>query len=154
NYYPYFLQTECLVLRSPAILDLAARKLKTTNRNASVPIDNATEATSPKVLRSRLRLLPVPTTSVIEIQATDSQPAQAATLANAVAAAYKEYRLQQRRNSVHASLDALEARFSDQLEQIRKSEQLVDRLRSELRLPDAVVSENMPTVLLSADTLR
>jgi uncharacterized protein involved in exopolysaccharide biosynthesis len=96
----------------------------------------------------------VPSTSVIEIQANASEPAQTARTANAVAAAYKEHRFQQRRQSVSASLDALEARFADQSQKISHAQQLVDKLRVQLKIPDAVVSENMPTVLLSAETLR
>lgn len=163
-YYPYFLQTECLVIRSPAVLDGVIRSLGLTNtwsrRHKSG--DKSADAEALMLLKTRLSLQPVPSTSVIEIQASDSDPAGAARIANAVAASYKEYRLDQRRKSFRDALDMLEGRFSEQEQEVRKAQAAVDHLRVELRVPDAVVSENMPilvsentpTVILSAETIR
>jgi beta-lactamase regulating signal transducer with metallopeptidase domain len=163
-YYPYFLQTECLVIRSPAVLDGVIRSLGLTEtwsqRHKSG--DKSAGAEALRLLKTRLSLQPVPSTSVIEIQASDSDPAEAARIANAVAASYKEYRLDQRRKSFRDALDMLEGRFSEQEQKVRKAQAAVDHLRVELKVPDAVVSENMPTlvsentptVILTAEALR
>ena len=147
-FYPYFLETECLVIRSAAVLE---RVFPALQRDSAEKPDNA-EAV--RVLKTRLTLRPVPNTSAIEIQASGPDPVEAAHIANAAAASYQEYRLEQRRKYFHDSLDSLEARFSEYEQKVRKAQEHLDRLRVELGVPDAVVSENMPTVLLSAESLR
>jgi beta-lactamase regulating signal transducer with metallopeptidase domain len=162
KFYPYLLQTECLVIRSPAVLGLAARSLGLgTNEDYNGRAAKPSNAIGPSLLKKHLNLVPVPSTSVIEIQASDSDPAEAANIANAVAAAYRDYRFEQRRKSFSSSLDVLESRFSDYGQKVREAQRLVDKMRLEFNIPDAVltesgplVSENMPAVILSAETLR
>lgn len=153
--YPYFLQTECLVIRSPAVLD---RVIHSLGREESQRLGGTDEPPSSahvlRVLRTRLNLMPVPSTSVIEIQATDSAPAEAARLANAVAGAYKEYRTEERRKSISDELDGLEARFKERVQTVRNAADEVDRLRVRLKVPDPDLSESAATMRLSAETLR
>jgi uncharacterized protein involved in exopolysaccharide biosynthesis len=96
---------------------------------------------------------------VIEIEATDSDPNEAARLANAVANSYRSYRAAQRRQSLASDLDSLEKRFAEQEGKIRKASDEVDRLRLQVDVSDpaiapAVYYDNPPPVLLSAETLR
>jgi hypothetical protein len=76
-------------------------------------------------------------------------------------AAYKQYRLEQRRKFLRSAIDTLETQRTEQVRKIQQAEKLVDRLRTELKLPDAVLSENMPEGIennrvlpISAETLR
>jgi beta-lactamase regulating signal transducer with metallopeptidase domain/uncharacterized protein involved in exopolysaccharide biosynthesis len=155
-YFPFFLQTECLVMRSPAVLKGVVESLHLTDTRNGPPKAAPTTPSAGMVssLKARLDLRPVPSTSVIEIRAADSDPAEAARIANAVAAAYKRYRLEQSRNTVRETTDGLGARIAEQEEKVRKAEAKLEQLRIELKIPDAVASENSPTVILSAETLR
>jgi beta-lactamase regulating signal transducer with metallopeptidase domain/uncharacterized protein involved in exopolysaccharide biosynthesis len=154
-YNPYLLQTECLVIRSPVVLERVINSLKLTENYA------AGTKMNPLALRTRLSLRPLPSTSVIEIQVSDSEPAEAARIANAVAVAYRDHREEHRRNSLSSSIDTLETRFLDQSQKIQLAQQSVDKLRATLDIPEAVLSENAPnlsqntpTVILSAEALR
>jgi len=150
-YNPYLLQTECLVIRSPVVLERVINSLKLTGNSAPGAKINALTH-----LKTSLSLRPLPSTSVIEIQVSDSQPAEAARIANAVAVAYRDHREEHSRKSLNTALDALQTRFADQSQKIQEAQQAVDKLRSTLNVPDAVFSENenMPAVTLSPETLR
>jgi beta-lactamase regulating signal transducer with metallopeptidase domain len=152
-YNPYLLQTECLVIRSPVVLERVINSIKLKESSTNVP---GAKINALARLRTRLGLRPLPGTSVIEIQVSDSEPAEAARIANAVAVAYRDHREENRRKSLSSSLETLETRFVDYNQKVHRAQQAVDKLRAELNLPDAVFSENenMPAVLLSAETLR
>ena len=149
GYDPYQLQTECLVIASPAVLGRAslALKLKQASRSGSDP-------DALRFLRTHLALKPVSNAAVIEIQASDSEAARTAEIANAVATAYKSYRREQRRNSISAALDSLELRFAEQAKKIDEAAAKVDRLRLKLDVSDPAVSEDAQTMPFSAETLR
>ena len=155
-YFPYFLQTECLVMRSPAVLKEVIGSLK-TNPKPGRPAGMVNDSKGYGMinwLKARLNPRAVPSTSAIEIRASDSDPTQAAWLANAVAAAYKRYRLDQNHHSAREAKDGLELRLRAQEEQVRKAETKLDQLRIELKIPDPITSENMTSVLISAESLR
>ncbi len=156
TYYPYLLQTECFVIRSPAVLDRAIRSLGLTDMagQPQTSRDRSSKAGALSLLRVRLNLQPVPSSSVIEIQASDADPGEAARIANAVAVSYKEYRRDQYRKSIRDGLDGLEERFLEYEKKVRQAQEKVDRLRVEFKVPDAVASGNEPPALLTAETLR
>jgi uncharacterized protein involved in exopolysaccharide biosynthesis len=154
--YPVLLQTECLVIRSPAVLERVINSMKLADDSSNAP--GRFKALSQ--LGTRLSLRPIPSTSVIEIKVSDPGAAEAARIANAVAVAYKEHCQEQRREALSTSVDTLQVHFDEQDQKIRKSQQEVDRLRAKLNGPDglfsenAPLSENNPVVPLTAETLR
>ncbi len=91
---------------------------------------------------------------MIEIRVFSEKPEEAAALANEIAKTYQTYRLDQRRKFSQEGIKSLEDRYNEYVDQVRKKQTEVDNLRVELKVPDAVVSDNMPTILLSAETLR
>ncbi len=106
------------------------------------------------MLRARLHLRPVRNTSLVEICVFGDKPTEAAEIANAVAAEYRTYRLEQRRQVSLGGVEILEQRFKKQEKEIEEQEKKVSRLREELQIPDAVVNADGPGFLLSAGTLR
>jgi beta-lactamase regulating signal transducer with metallopeptidase domain/uncharacterized protein involved in exopolysaccharide biosynthesis len=142
-YFPYFLQTECLVMRSPAVLKRVAQSLRLGEAAAVL-----------NSLRARLEVRPVPSTSAIEIRAADSDPAQAARIANALAAVYRDYRVQKNENSVRENMESLETSVAAQEDQVRKAEAKMNGIRSQSKASDAVVLDGEPVVQLSAESLR
>jgi uncharacterized protein involved in exopolysaccharide biosynthesis len=143
-------------MQSPAVLNEVIQSLKLTDawEQRQKPGEKPANSEVLRHLKARLNLRPVPSTSVIEIQASDSDPAASARIANAVAASYKQFRLEHHRSAIRGTMDMLEQRVRAQEEKLRKAQEQMDRLRVELKVPDAFVSENMPTVLMSAETLR
>ncbi len=92
--YPVLLQTECLVIRSPAVLERVVNSMKLAEGSSNAP---GTRLNALSHLGTHLSLRPISSTSVIEIKVSDPEPTEAAKIANAVAVAYKEYCQEQRR---------------------------------------------------------
>jgi succinoglycan biosynthesis transport protein ExoP len=156
GYDPYFIQTEFELIQSEVLLDKVIQELKLNEvwgkkYGTAGPLKSLESLT---LLRSRLDLRPVRSTSVIEIRVYSDNKDEAADLANAVAKAYQAYRLGERDRLASGGIEALEARFKQQSEAVDKAAKELDRLREELKIPDNVVNENGPTVLMTADTLR
>src|SRR5206468_2138414 len=106
------------------------------------------------LLRDRLQLRTVRNTSLVEICVSSDKPNEAAEIANAVAAGYRKYRLEQRRQASLGGVEVLEERFNKQEKEIEEQEKKVSRLREELQIPDEIVNAGGPAFLLSAETLR
>ena len=93
---PRFIQTECEVIQSEAILGRAIDDLD-LNREWGKRYANGDRLKTSEtmtLLRGRLDLRPVPNTSVIEIRSYSERPEEAAKVANAIAFAYQTHFLQ------------------------------------------------------------
>ena len=159
---PYFLQTEFEVVRSPVVLKPAIVSLRLADSwgrkggtGGPLPV-----AETVARLRAALSVRPVRNTALFELQARDDDPAEAASIANAVAGAYRNYRSEQRGKASSTALKALEARWTEQERKVREAQKKVDDLRASLRIPaatgfsDGPAGENAPPFTLSAETVR
>jgi uncharacterized protein involved in exopolysaccharide biosynthesis len=90
---PGFVQTECEVIQSQAVLSQAIADLDLNRewgkRYASGERLKTPESTT--LLRARMDLRPLPNTCVIEIRVYDERADEAAKVANAIAEAYREH---------------------------------------------------------------
>ncbi|HEX5218667.1 MAG TPA: protein kinase, partial [Verrucomicrobiae bacterium] len=105
-YDPYFIQTEFHVIQSESVL---ARVIENLNLNVRwgeryAKGEKLTNARTLELLKQRLLLRPVRSTTLIDISAFDELPSEAAELANAVADSYAEFRKQQVRAYLEAAL--------------------------------------------------
>lgn len=155
-YDPYFIQTEFEVIQSEVVLSkvidaLNLNEIWGKRYNAG---QKFTTSETMGVLKRQMDLRPVRNTSLIEIRVYSENAEEAAKLANKIAETYQTYRLDLRRKLGMEGIKSLEDRFKEYEDKVRQAQKKVDDLRVELRVPDAVVSENMPTILLSAETLR
>jgi polysaccharide biosynthesis transport protein len=158
GYDPYFIQTEFELIRSEAILGIVVSKLNLNielgkKYNNGIPFktpDSILWLKNPRIIE----LSPVRNTSLIEIKVYMDKPEEAAKIANAVAEAYREHRLQERQRLGKGGIKALEERFDAQSNKVAIAQQLVDRLRVELNISDAMASGEGPSPLMTADTLR
>jgi len=144
TYDPYFLQTEFEVIQSDLVLcraidDLHLKRAKSDGAAQSLSVFDVVKA-----LRARLELRPVRNTSLIEIRVVSDQPDEAARLANAVAGAYKNYRLEQRTQASRGGIETLEERFKKQEKEIEEAQRKVSDLRERLQIPDAEVNAAGP----------
>ena len=158
SYDPYFIQTEFEVIQSEVILGKVIEDpTLDLNRVWGKKYANGEPlktSESMMLLKGRMDLRPVRNTSLIEIRIFSERPEEAAKIANAVARAYKDHRLEQRMQMSRGGIKALEERWTEDQRKISEAQKKVDDLREQLQIPDAVVNENSPTVLMSAETLR
>jgi capsular exopolysaccharide synthesis family protein len=156
SYDPYFIQTEFEVIQSELILGKVITALDLNKvwgkKFANGEPLKTTEAMM--LLKGRMDLRPVRNTSLIEIRIFSERPQEAAEIANAVAEAYRAHRLEQRLTMSRGGIKALEERWQEQNRKINEAQKKVDDLREQLQIPDAVVNENAPTILMSAESLR
>jgi polysaccharide biosynthesis transport protein len=155
TYDPYFIQTEFETIRSERVLTNVVNSLdlkqEWAKQNGGQPL-KMPEAIA--FLKNRMALNPVRNTKFIEITLFSENRDEAAKLANAVAEAYKTFRLEERRQLSNSGITALEQRFKDQAKIIRDQQTVVDNLRQELNISDPLGSEAQPTVIMSAEEVR
>ena len=106
------------------------------------------------LLRGRIDLRPVRGTSLVSIRVYSDTPDEAARIANAIAEAYRAHRQEQRLQMSRGGIKALEERFRKQEEEVKKAQELVDKLREDLHISYQMAGEEGPRPLMTADTLR
>jgi Mg-chelatase subunit ChlD len=138
-YDPYFIQTESETIQSEAILGKVVAELKLDELWAKQKGTGAKLKTNEAIamLRGRLDLRPVRNTTLVEIRAKSDKPEEAAQIANAVAQAYKGWRVDRGNRLVAAGAEELEKQSILQDEKIRQAKVELERLRTELNIPDA-----------------
>ncbi len=156
SYDPYFIQTEFEVIQSEVVLGKVIEALN-LNEKWGKKYNGGQKLTTTETMalfKRQIDLRPVRNTSLIEIRVFSDNPDDAAVYANEIAKTYQAYRLEQRRKFGMEGIKSLEDTFNEYEAKVRAAQKKVDDLRVQLKVPDAVVSENMPTVLLSAESLR
>src|SRR5438105_15364986 len=124
TYVPYFIQTEFEVIQSEVILGKVVTDLD-LNKEWGKKYANGDMLKTPEtmaILKGRMDLRPVRNTSLIEIRVFSDRPDEAAKIANAVAKAYKDHRLEQRRQMSRGGIESLEERFKKQEKEIEEQQ--------------------------------
>ena len=155
-YDPYFMQTEFELIQSELILGKVIEDLNLNTEWGKKYANGEHLKTSETIamLKARMELRFVRNTSLIEIRVLNEKPDEAARIANAVAEAYKAHRLEQRMQLSEGGIEALQARFTEQEEKVKKAQEAVDDLRVKLNISDAMASGEGPSPLMTGDTLR
>ena len=156
NYDPYFIQTEFEMILSDTILTKVVEKLDLNTEWGKRSLNGERYKTSDSIERLKLmiRLSPVRNTSLIEIKVYSDKPEEAAQVANAVAEAYKQHRLDQRTALTKGGIKTLKEQFDEHEQKIKEAQKEVDRLRVELNISDQMASGDAPSPLMTAETLR
>jgi capsular exopolysaccharide synthesis family protein len=156
GYDPYFIQTEFEVIQSEVILGKVIEELNLNTdwgrKYANGDKLKTTEAHA--ILKNRLDLRPMRNTSLIEIRVFSEDKEEASKIANAIANAYREHRLDQRKQLTLGGVKVLEERFSEQEAKVKAVQDELDRLRTSLKISDMDAAGVSPTPLLEAETLR
>ena len=152
SYDPYLVQTEFEAIQSEAVLGKVVKDLD-LNRAWAKKSDGKPLGDSQAIalLKKKLDLRPVRNTSFLEIGAKGQNPEEAAKLANAVAKAYGDYRLEQRRELSMGGIAVLEQRYAQQQEKIAEAQKEVERLGKELRVTDATAASAVAETLKNTD---
>ena len=147
-YDPYFLETEFKIIASDNVLSNVVETLnletvfgRRYGYGNGQKIDNR-EAI--KLLRRRIDILPIQNTWLTEIQVRDEDPNEAARIANAIAAAYHDYRIDVSRREMASGIKMLEGGYQEEATNIMRMEANLRRLAKESNLtnadlPDAIL---------------
>lgn len=155
-YDPYFIQTEFEVIQSELILSnvIAELDLNKAWGQKYAGGDTLKTQETMTMLKGRMDLRPVRNTTLIEIRIFSESPDEAARIANTIAVTYQQHRRDQRRQLTLGGIDALEKRVEVQEKKVRTAQDQVEKLRRDLGISDTMASADMPTMLISAETLR
>jgi uncharacterized protein involved in exopolysaccharide biosynthesis len=94
-------------------------------------------------------LRPIRNTSLIDIEVRDEDPTEAAQVANAIARAYQQYRLENQQVREEQSLHSLQQHLRDAERQVAAAQKKTDELHTKLR-----PAGEGPQPRLTAETLR
>lgn len=104
GYNPYFIQTEFGFIQSEAVLRLVVKKLNLVDSWGKGSVGGVlSEADTLKLLKKRLHLEPVRSTSLVDIRVHSPSAWEAANIANELAATYRDLRSEQRRSAAGAA---------------------------------------------------
>ena len=135
-YDPYFIQTEFEVIQSQIVLSRVVEALNLNvewgKRYAGVRQLKTIEVVN--LLKRRIDLRLVRNTRLIEISMTSADPDEAAKIANAIAGAYREFRLNQRRQLTIQGIQVLTEDYQNEEEEIRVLQTNVDLLRAKYKI--------------------
>ncbi len=156
EYDPYFLQIEFEVIQSEVVLDKVVEGLNLNEewgrKYAGGNKLKTVETIS--LLKRRMNLRPVRSTTLIEIRVTSDNPDEAAKIANAIAKAYCNYRAETRQRLALYEIKNLEGIFKKQEQDIKVSQAKLEQLRNQLNLPnfelgEGILKSNYPSYFLA-----
>ncbi len=153
---PYFIQTEFEVIQSEVVLGKVVERLD-LNKVWGQKYGGGTQLKTTEtitLLKGRIDLKPVRSTSLIEITVYSEDKEEAARIANAIAEVYKDHRLQKGIQMIEKGVKALESRFKEQEDRVRLIQDEADKLRQELEISEADAIGNAPAPLLESEASR
>lgn len=134
TYDPYFIQTTFEIMSSSLVLSNVINTLNLNVEWGKKYFNGETLKTTETmgILKARMSLAPVRSTKLISITVYSDDPKEAALLANTIAEAYKNYRLDTRRETTSKGISVLEAQFLDESNRIQGAQLQIENLRRDL----------------------
>jgi capsular exopolysaccharide synthesis family protein len=154
-YDAYFLQTQLEILKGPVVLGKVIDALdlnEVWGKKYGVGTFKTSETL--EFLKNLLNLTPVRNTTLVDITVYSGDKNEAAALANAIAKAYKEYRLDRHAQATQGGIQVLEDKYEVENNQIQIFRTQVDSLRKELSITDTDPQSLMPSATLSQEQMR
>ena len=138
TYDPYFIQTEFEVIQDRVVLGKVIEALNLNEEWGKRYYGGATLKTpeTMEFLKRRMSLSPMRNTKLIGITIYSEDKNEAALIANEIAEAYRDYRLNIRRQQTLGGIKVLEDQFQSDEQQIQIVQSNVDNLRQELDVND------------------
>ena len=155
-YDPYFIQTEFEVIQDRVVLGKVVEALNLNVEWGKRYFGGETLKTSEAMeyLKKRMSLNPVRNTKLIGITVFSEDKNEAVRLANAVAEAYRDYRLNIRKQQAKGGIKVLEDQFQIEEQQIQNVQSNVDVLRKELQINDHDPNAVYPSSTLTQEQLH
>jgi succinoglycan biosynthesis transport protein ExoP len=148
-YDPYFIQTTFEIMQSQLVLSnvIAAMDLNVKWGVKYFNGETLKTTETMEILKGRMSLAPVRNTKLITITVYSEDKAEAAALANQIALAYQNYRVQNNQTTAATGLEVLRAQFLDESNQIQNIQTNVDYMRKIYNIIDDAASYNpSPTI--------
>src|ERR1035437_2770329 len=145
DYDPYFIQTTFEIMQSQVVLNAVIDKLKLNVEWGKKYFNGETLKTTEtmEILKQRLQLAPVRNTKLIAITAYSDDRNEAARIANAIAQAYKDYRVNSRAERAAQGIVVSQQQYKFQEEQIHTAQSDLESLRQQLKIAgDAAASQS------------
>lgn len=159
GYNPFFLRTQYEIIQSRPILYQVIENLKLQQvwgeqiREDKQPIsrDEAYDT-----LRSSLRISQFRDTPLLDLQIFRREPEEAARIANAVAIAYRDQRLNAKKREMTRAIDALSGELKKQQDIVTEAEAALEDLRKELDISFAgpITVDEMRVRQLEGDRIQ
>ena len=155
-YDPYFIQTTFEIMQSQLVLSNVIATMNLNVEWGKKYFNGETLKTSETmaILKGRMSLAPVRNTKLISITVFSDDAKEAALLANAIAAAYKTYRIESREQAVSKGLETLKGQYVQEEQQIRTNQLRVDQLRQDLGISETMANASGPTATLNDAELQ
>jgi succinoglycan biosynthesis transport protein ExoP len=152
----YFIQTEFEIIQGWAVLSKVVDMLNLNADWGKKYFGGETLKTPETVefLKRRISLGVVRNTKLVAITVYGEDKNEAAHLANTIAEAYRDYRLDQRRQLTTNGIRVLEANFQQEELQIQTLHSNVDRMREELKIHDGDPNAPGPSPTLTQEQLH
>ncbi len=133
-YDPYFIQTTFEIMQSQLVLSnvISALNLNVEWGKKYFNGETLKSTETMEILKGRMSLAPVRNTKLISITVYSDDAKEAAQLANTIAEAYKNYRLDTRRQTSARGLEVLEGQYLDESNMIQSTQMQIEKLRSDL----------------------
>ena len=133
-YDPYFLETEFKAMVSEMVLSNVVETLDLNTAWGKRYGRTLDTAETIKLLGPQIDIENPPNTRLVEIRVTDEDPNEAARIANAIAEAYKDYRIAQHDRQMAAGIKALEEGYVKEEAKISLMQSNLDLLRRQLNI--------------------
>lgn len=156
TYNPYFIQTTFELLQSQVILSNVVNSLNLNDVWGKKYYNGETLKTldTMEILKQRMSLSPVRNTEYITITVYSDDKNEAANIANAIAESYRSYRLDVARELASKGIEALEAQFKEDEDQINAVQTNLDTLRTSLGVTYDNANDIAPPPTISAEQLQ
>jgi len=156
DYNPYFIQTTFEIMQSQLVLSNVINALNLNVEWGKKYFNGETLKSSEtlEILKGRMQLAPVRNTELISITVYSDDAKEAALLANTIAEAYKNYRLDSRRQVTAKGLDVLEAQYLAESNSIMVAQQEIETLRTKLGVTINAASSPGYTPSLNTEMLQ
>jgi polysaccharide biosynthesis transport protein len=155
GYDAYFIQTEFEIMQSEQVLGRVITKLNLNQEwakyNGGVPLK--TDETMQR-LKGSMNLSPERNTKLIDITVYSEDKDEAAKLANAIAQAYYDYRIDILSSNTMQGISALQKQYQEDEQQIQEVQTNVDNLRGELGIIDTDPNSITPSPTYTQEQLR
>src|SRR5258708_250965 len=155
-YDPYFIQTEFSKMQSEQVLGRVINALnlndtlgKKYNNGAPLKTDDTMTW-----LKQHMSLSPERNTKLIDIKVSSEDPNEAARLANVIAQAYQDYRLERWKTNTMVGIRALEMEFTEDQARIQDVQTNVDQLRRDLHIVDLDPNSLTPSPTISSTDMQ
>jgi capsular exopolysaccharide synthesis family protein len=153
-YDPYFIQTTFEIMQSQLVLSnvIASMGLNETWGKKYFNGETLKTTETMEILKGRMSLAPVRNTKMILITVYSDDKKEAADLANNIAVAYQNYRIQNNSTTVQKGLEVLLAQFLDESNLIQSIQTNVAYMRTQYQINDDG-SSLQPTPTLDKEQL-